>query len=103
LTRTLVAGNDALRADRTGRDMAFVLDALGEGDTITAEERKQWEKRGKVKASDVGLSDERTVPGFTPTAIDLTSMPKAISTTLTPAEEKACPLAVLKPLPPPLK
>jgi hypothetical protein len=103
LARTLIPANKALAADRKGRDMAFILDALGSDPVITAEERSQWAARGKVKASDAGLSDDRTVPGFVPAAIDLAAMPKPLTTELSPAEQAACPAAVLKPLPPPPK
>jgi hypothetical protein len=83
--------------------MAFILDALGSDPAITAEERSQWAARGKVKASDVGLSDDRLVPNFVPATIDLAAMPKPLTTELSPAEQAACPAAVLKPLPPPPK
>jgi hypothetical protein len=99
LARTVIPGNASLRADRKGRDLAFILDALGEGPALSAEERAQWAARGRLKASDVGLSEARAVPSFTPTTLDLTGLPAASSAQLTAAEEAACPTAVLHPVP----
>jgi hypothetical protein len=99
LARTVRPGNPALRADRMGRDMAFLLDALGDGDVLSTEERTQWAARGRFKASDVGLSDDRQVAAFTPSVLDLTGLPAASSDHLTPQEEQGCPAAVLHPVP----
>jgi hypothetical protein len=99
LSRTLRPGNPSLRADRMGRDMAFLLDALGAGDALSSEERAQWAARGRFKASDVGLSDDRAAASFAPSVLDLAGLPEARSEQLTPAEEHGCPAAVLHPVP----
>lgn len=100
LTRTLVAGNVTQRADRMGRDMAFLLDALAGSGALTTQERVAWSNRGRFLASDVGLSESRQVTSFAPITIDLSKMPRPTSDVLLPEERDACPKAVLLPLPP---
>jgi hypothetical protein len=82
----------AQRTDRLGRDVAFYID----GATLTglsAEERQAWTGRGKLHASDVGLSDSRSFATFTPGPTIVTTI--ANPATLTSAERAACPAAVL--------
>jgi peptidoglycan hydrolase-like protein with peptidoglycan-binding domain len=100
LSRNIVTGNASQIADRRGRDIAFVLDALDKKGILTRQERNDWEARGRYKASDVGLSDGRAAPGFTPTTIDLSKMPAPTSNDLTASEENVCPDRVLHPVPP---
>jgi hypothetical protein len=97
ISRALPAGNAQLRADRKGRDMAFVLDALDNEEVLTEAERTAWQGRGQYRASDVGLSDGRAVPTFSPVSVDLAQMPAPGSTQLTIGENDACPAAVLHP------
>ncbi|NUL19537.1 hypothetical protein HUN27_22030 [Agrobacterium tumefaciens] len=79
------------RADRLGRDVAFYIDG-GEA-YLTQEERAAWQHRGRLRASDVGLADERNYATFTPEpVIDTTILQPA---TLTQAEKNACPAAIL--------
>jgi hypothetical protein len=47
---------------RRGRDMTFVVGALGEA-ALTAEERAAWEHADPRRAEDFGLSDQRTPAG----------------------------------------
>lgn len=96
LSRTLLAGNASAQADRQGRDMAFLVDAFPTGD-LTTNERAQWSARGRLKASDVGLSDERAAPAFVPSTVNLEGVPPATLQDLTPAEATGCPDAVLHP------
>ena len=46
------------RADRLGRDVAFYID--GAGDALGSEERSAWAARGRLRASDAGLTDDRS-------------------------------------------
>lgn len=79
------------RADRLGRDVSFYVDG-GEAH-LTHEERSAWQRRGRLRASDVGLADERNYATFNPEPdIDTTIYQPA---TLTQAEKNSCPAAVL--------
>ncbi len=78
--------------DRLGRDIAFYLDGAGL-EQLSREEASAWSSRGRFRASDVGLSDERPFGSFTPgPAID-TAIRHPDS--LRPEERAACPQAVL--------
>ncbi|MBB6486855.1 hypothetical protein [Rhizobium lusitanum] len=79
------------RMDRLGRDVAFYID-LGER-LLNAEEISAWKARGTVWASSAGLLDEQQAPGFKPEAPIDTSL--ANPSSLTFAERRACPQAVL--------
>ncbi len=81
----------AQRADRLGRDVAFYID--GAGGALGSEERSAWAGRGRLRASDAGLSDTRPFASFTPAPAIDTSIPNPAS--LTAAERAACPQAVL--------
>jgi hypothetical protein len=77
--------------DRLGRDVAFYLD--GAGNALSREESSAWQARGRLRASDAGLSDSRNAPAFRPEpAIDTRINSPA---SLTDAERTACPAAVL--------
>jgi hypothetical protein len=80
------------RTDRLGRDVAFYLDGSGLAG-LSTEEREAWQGRGRLHASDAGLSDDRPYTSFTagpPIDTDI-----AHPTTLSAAERAACPAAVL--------
>jgi hypothetical protein len=79
------------REDRLGRDVAFYID--GAGDALNGEELKAWRNRGPLRASDVGLSDERNSPSFEPGPAIPNNVPDP--TQLSEAEKAACPQAVL--------
>jgi hypothetical protein len=79
------------RADRLGRDVAFYID--GAGDALGSDERSAWQARGRLRASDAGLTDARSFATFTPgPEIDIGIADPA---SLTAAERAACPRAVL--------
>jgi hypothetical protein len=84
------------REDRLGRDVAFYID--GAGGTLSNEELKAWQTRGPLRASDVGLSDQRNAPSFEPGPPIQNSVPTPIE--LSQAEKAACPEAVLDTRPP---
>ncbi len=92
------ASNEAVVADRLGRDLAFYAAQIG-ADALTEEERSA-EKRGKPNAEDLGLSDARVMPAFTPAPTLPHPMPDG---TVTPDEAAMCPAAVLAPQLPPKK
>lgn len=92
------ASNKAVIADRLGRDLAFYAAQIG-ADALTEEERSA-EKRGKPNADDLGLSDARVMPAFSPTPTLPHPMPAG---TVTPDEAAMCPVAVLAPQLPPKK
>lgn len=79
------------RDDRLGRDVAFYID--GSGGSLSPEELRDWRRRGPLRASNVGLSDERNVPSFQPRDAIQTNVsdPQPLS----PQEKAACPQAVL--------
>jgi len=78
--------------DRLGRDIAYYVDGAGVAG-LSAEELSAWRHRGPASASQLGLSDDRPGPTFSPgPAID-TSIAKPGS--LTSAEIAACPAAIL--------
>jgi hypothetical protein len=79
------------RADRLGRDVAFYID--GAGSALGQEELTAWQARGKLRASDAGLSDARNQATFTPEPAIDTGI--AAPASLTDAERAACPRAVL--------
>ena len=81
--------------DRLGRDVAFFIDNFGEAGLNEAE-LAAWQKRGKVKASDVGLFDYLPAPALV--NIVETTRP-AFTETLNPAP--LCPPSVLLPQKPP--
>lgn len=75
------------RDDRNGRDMAFIIDGAGEGG-LTASERANWQSRFGLRASMVGLSDDRAA-NYAP---DATSFPNSIAGAgLNEAERSLCP------------
>ncbi|QND44653.1 hypothetical protein HB780_02385 (plasmid) [Rhizobium lusitanum] len=79
------------RRDRLGRDVAFYVD---EGEhRLNAEELDAWRARGRVWASSAGLSDDRMMPSFMPEPTIETDLSQPSS--LTSAERRACPQAVL--------
>lgn len=79
------------RADRLGRDVAFYID--GAAGALGAEERNAWQSRGRLRASEAGLSDSRPYGNFTPGPQISTDIAQPVS--LTDAERSACPAAVL--------
>ena len=78
--------------DRLGRDVAFYIDGSGLSGLL-AEERHAWTMRGRLRASNAGLSDLRSYSAFTfgPPLNTQISNPAALSD----AERAACPAAVL--------
>ena len=81
------------REDRLGRDIAFYADAIGEAN-LSAEEGSAWRNRGKRDAVNIGLSDQRTMPDYSPAP----SIPHPMPTGVLSAEEASiCPEAVLNP------
>jgi hypothetical protein len=85
------------RADRLGRDVAFYID--GAGTSLTVEESRAWAGRGQLRASDVGLSDARTVASFEPGPPLATGITEPHA--LTDDERDRCPVAVLQTRAPP--
>lgn len=82
----------AQRVDRLGRDVTFYIDGATLGG-LSAEERQAWTGRGRLHASDAGLSDAQSFATFTPGPPLVTTIANPAS--LTPAERAACPAAVL--------
>jgi len=87
------AGNVSQVKDRLGRDVTFYADAFEP--ELSREERLAWNDRGRRKASDVGLSDQRPAPSFRAEAAIAwqTATPVSLSST----EREGCPPAVLNP------
>ena len=81
--------------DRLGRDVAFFIDSFGTAGLSEAE-LAAWQKRGKVKASDVGLTDYVPAPALVKT---VEANGPAFTATLNPAP--ICPPPVLLPQKPP--
>ncbi|UXU85620.1 hypothetical protein [Burkholderia sp. S-53] len=81
--------------DRLGRDVAFFVDAISEAG-LTKKETRAWNKKWRMRASDVGLSDARPAPtlSIAPT-IDSPGFAEALSP-LPP-----CPASLLHPVHPP--
>lgn len=79
------------REDRLGRDVSFYID--GAESSLSTEERRAWMMRGRLRASDVGLSDRRPMATFTPGP----ALPTGIEDPVPPtdSERDACPQAVL--------
>lgn len=98
LMRNFRPGNPEQRADRLGRDVAFVLDAL-EG-SLTEAEKQAWRSRGKLRASEAGLREDAAMPGFTAPPLSFSKPPRG-TLTLTEAERARCPAAILNPQAPP--
>lgn len=97
IAQQLRPGNPDQKRDRLGRDVAYYVDAFPAAG-LTPDERSAWDDRGRRRASDVGLSDERAAPAFSPGPA-IPALPATAS--LTPAEIAACPAAVLDTQPPP--
>src|SRR5215218_1316557 len=72
-------------------DVAFYID--GAGDALGSGERSAWQARGRLRASDAGLTDARPSATFTPEPPIDTGIADPAS--LTDAERAACPRAVL--------
>lgn len=79
------------RVDRLGRDVAFYID--GSKGNLSSEELSAWRARGKVHASQAGLSDSRSAAAFTANPAINTKI--ANPSTLTDRERAACPQAIL--------
>lgn len=52
------------KEDRLGRDVVFVIDTMRS--KLSVSDLQAWQKRGPFRASDFGLSDQRTIPSFQP-------------------------------------
>jgi hypothetical protein len=84
------------KKDRLGRDVAFYIDGVGDAG-LNTEEREAWTARGARRAADIGLSDSRLMPAYTPGP----KRPSIVPTgQLTASDAANCPAAVLNPLSP---
>ncbi len=79
------------RTDRLGRDVAFYID--GGQANLSQEELSAWGTRGRIKASDAGLSDQQLAPAFVAGPVIATTIANPQSLSL--SERAACPQAVL--------
>lgn len=77
--------------DRLGRDVAYFIDATTVAG-LTPRELAAWNTRGRLRASDVGLSDERSAPAL---VIAPTIKPPLFREDLTPMS--SCPPSVMNP------
>ncbi|WP_217591169.1 hypothetical protein [Burkholderia sp. GbtcB21] len=81
--------------DRLGRDVAFFVDAISESG-LTKKEARAWNRKWRLRASDVGLSDARPAPSLsTVPSIDS----PGFSEILHPLP--SCPESVMHPVRPP--
>jgi hypothetical protein len=65
VSNTVVPSNR--KEDRLGRDVAYYIGAIAYED-LSAKEQNAWNKRGKRDAVDAGLSDERMISEYEPSA-----------------------------------
>jgi hypothetical protein len=77
--------------DRLGRDVAYFMDATTVAG-LTPRELAAWNTRGRLRASDAGLSDERSAPALVIAPI---IKPPSFREDLTPMS--SCPPSVINP------